>query len=571
MFDWNFSLPQRMRSYPLAGPILRDGRCLIALILFLCPLMWPQLTSASPAPKTEPLTDALGRTTPRGTVLNFLVAGRKGDNEAAGQYLNTRLRGQAAATLAHQLYVVLDRRLPPLLNQLSDRPEGSLSNPLKPNEDFVGTISSTNGNVDIILERVDRGKAGLLWLFSARTLQLIPDLYSETDVPVESLLPDFLNTRFAGIQLYEWLAVCVGMPFFYFIIGLVGRLLGVAVGPVLRWVLRKPALRNPQVLPPPVRFLLLAIVIRLLLSEISLPLLARQIWSGVAAVITTASIVWLLTLLNGGAEHYIRRHLHVENLAGATSMLRLARRVVDLLIIVAGVIQILSHFGVNPAAALAGLGIGGIAVALAAQKTLENVIGGVSLIFGQEVRVGQMVKVGDTTGTLVEIGLRSTLIRTLDRTMLSVPNGQIAAMSLENLSARDKFWFHQIFGLRYGTTCLQTRSVVEGIRTLLKESCQVEPRSFRVSLLRFGPSSMEVEVFAYVFADNSDHFLELQGELLLRIMESVESAGAQIALPSQTIFFAPVSPDGKRFGAELQSAAQGDKQIAERAELTTSA
>ncbi len=194
-----------------------------------------------------------------------------------------------------------------------------------------------------------------------------------------------------------------------------------------------------------------------------------------------------------------------------------------------------------------------------------------ALIFGQEVRVGQMVKVGDTIGTLVEIGLRSTLIRTLDRTMLSVPNGQIATMSLENLSARDKFWCHQIFGLRYGTTCLQTRSVVEGIRTLLKESCHVEPRSFRVSLLRFGPSSMEVEVFAYVFAGNSDNFLELQGELLLRIMETVESVGAQIALPSQTIFFAPVSPDCKRSGTELQSAVPGNKQIAETAELTRSA
>jgi MscS family membrane protein len=149
--------------------------------------------------------DSLGRTTPKGTVLGFLRAARDGDDELAVQYLNTRLNGKAAAVLTHQLFTVLDRGLPPRLNQLSDKPEGSLANPAKPDQELVGTISTDNGKVDILLERVDRGNSGSLWLFSSKTLDAIPDLYEAINaVSVDKVLPDFLvNTRFAGIPLFN--------------------------------------------------------------------------------------------------------------------------------------------------------------------------------------------------------------------------------------------------------------------------------------------------------------------------------------------------------------------------------
>ena len=224
-------------------------------------------------------------------------------------------------------------------------------------------------------------------------------------------------------------------------------------------------------------------------------------------------------------------------------MLRLTRWVVDLLIIFAGVLVTLHYFRVNATAALAGLGVGGIAVALAAQKTLENVIGGVSLIFDRAVRVGDVLKVGDTQGTVADIGLRSTRIRTLDRSLVSVPNGQIANMSLEDLSSRDKFWFHPILALRYGTTSPQMCTVLEGIRSLLGESRHLQPDSVRVRFLRFGPSSLDVEIFAYVLARDWNQFLEIQERLLLRILQSIESSGVQFALPLQTILAAASTSD----------------------------
>jgi MscS family membrane protein len=172
----------------------------------------------------------------------------------------------------------------------------------------------------------------------------------------------------------------------------------------------KVDLPYPEALPKPVRLLLLALVIRWILSNLSLPLLARQVWSNTATVITIAACVWLLIILNSRGEEYVLRRLRSHQLTAAASMLRLFRRVIDLLIVFGGIVVGLHFFGMNAAAALAGLGVGGIAVALAAQKTLENLIGGVSLIFDEAVRVGDSLKVGDISGTVDYIGLRSPLV-----------------------------------------------------------------------------------------------------------------------------------------------------------------
>jgi MscS family membrane protein len=144
-------------------------------------------------------------------------------------------------------------------------------------------------------------------------------------------------------------------------------------------------------------------------------------------------------------------------------------------------------------------------------------------------------------GTVDDIGLRSTRIRTLDRTVVTVPNGQIANLSLESLSARDKFWFHPLLSLRCGTTSAQVQAVLDSVRSLLEGSPHLEPESLRVRFLGFGRSSLDVDVFAYALAGDWNRFLEIQEALLLRIMECIESAGTEIAIPSQTIFMAAAS------------------------------
>ena len=207
----------------------------------------------------------------------------------------------------------------------------------------------------------------------------------------------------------------------------------------------------------------------------------------------------------------------------------------DILAIIIGVLVGLYHFGLNPTAALAGLGVGGIAVALAAQKTLENLIGGTSVILDRVVRVGDRVKIGDAIGTVEDVGLRSTRVRTLDRTIVSVPNGQLANANLENISMRDKFLFNQTLNLHKETTGAQMREFVDSLTNLLAHHPAVERGSFRVSFLRLSAFSLDVEIFAYFFAAGWNHFLEMQAELLLQIMDLLQSTEIHMAVQPQAV------------------------------------
>jgi MscS family membrane protein len=259
-----------------------------------------------------------------------------------------------------------------------------------------------------------------------------------------------VTRRLGGIPLHEWLIIVVGIPLIYLATFLLNRLLGIAAGKALRRLHNKPDLADPEVLFKPVRLLIVALIIYAAKYHVGLTLLARQFCTGLASVTTFASCVWLLILWNGKWETYLRLRLERQNSDGAASMVRLGRRAVDIVVIVAGVLAGLQYFRFNITAALAGLWVGGIAVALAAQKTLENVIGGISIVMDKVIQVGDFIKVGDISGAVEDIGLRSIRLRTNDRSVVSIPNGQIASISLENFS-RDKFWLRHLVGLRYDT------------------------------------------------------------------------------------------------------------------------
>ncbi|HZR58904.1 MAG TPA: mechanosensitive ion channel family protein [Terriglobales bacterium] len=516
--------------------------CLLGFLLSISTLAQapnPTPNTTSDTAQPEAPTDALGRTTPRGTVLGFLSASREGDNERAAQYLNTHETGKAAADLAHQLFVVLDHALPARLDQLSNQPEGSSPYSGDPNHSLVGTISSENGDVKILLDHVNRGKSGPVWLFSRDTLDSVPRLYDEVSaVNPEAVLPEFLiNTQIVRISLFEWLVIFGGIPLFYLLAILLGWLLRGVVRLVAR-LFGKPSLTNGQFPDKPVRLLLLAFIIQWLLSRVHFSLLARQFWSSASNVIIVIACVWLTILAIKPVEKYARKRLRSHNFIEASTLLHLGCRVAEIAIIFVGFLIILRFLGVNATAALAGLGVGGIAVALAAQNTLENLVGGISLLSDDAVRVGDFLEAGGTQGTVENISLRSTRIRTLDRTLVNVPNGELASVSIATLSARDKYAVNPILGLRYGTTSSQMRNILDGIRTLLAQNPLVEADTIRVRFLRFGPSSLDVEVVAYILVRGRDQYLEVQEGLLLKMMECVESAGTQIALPAQAIFLA---------------------------------
>ena len=501
----------------------------------LCTPALAQLTGTSPA-ATPTAKDPLGRSTPRGTVLGFLLAASKRDNEVAAQYLNTRETPQRAATLAGELFVVLNRRLPARLNEISDKPEGTATSLLRPDLYLVGTIDGAN--LDVTLERVERPDAGPIWLFSRATLQEIPRVYEEThQLSVEDIFPAALvNNYLLGIPAYEWLFVFVGLPLAYFLTGLLNRLLVPVVGWVLARFFTRTSQLFKQALPHPIRLLIVAACIRWLLSEVGLSLIARQFWSTLATLIIICACVWLLILFNRRTEQMVRVRSQHRNSSGAASVQRLLRRSIDLVLVFVGFLVILRHFGINPTAALAGLGVGGIAIALAAQKTLENVVGGVTLILDEAVRVGDVLKIGEITGTVDDIGLRSIRIRTLDRTMLVIPNGQLANMNLEIMSCRDKFWFHPTITLRYETTSAQITSITDAVRNLLMSNPHIDKDSVRVRFFQMATFSLNVDVFAYIFAIDWNQFLKIQEDLFHGIMAVAQQVGVEFAFPSQTTY-----------------------------------
>jgi MscS family membrane protein len=352
---------------------------------------------------------------------------------------------------------------------------------------------------------------------------------------LEIILPAWLQRKSFGMSVFGWLFLC-GLPVLYVILSLLNRLLGAGVGYALRNWMKRPLAKNPLVLPHPVRLLIVCVFIFVTITRVSLSLFARQVGSTVGVMILILALIWMVIMINGRVEAYIQKRMERQGRLGSTAILRPARRMADLLAIVVGLMFALHSLGINPSTTLAGLGVGGIAVALAAQKTLENVIGGASLIADDVVRVGDFLKLGDVVGTVEAIGLRSTRVRTMDRTVVTIPNGQMATMTLENYSARDNFWLRHLIGLDYQTHSSTLNTILLEVRTILEKEPRIVSGSVRVRFLRFAESSLEMEVFAYVTARDWSNFLEIQEELLIKIREQITSAGVAIAFPSRTVY-----------------------------------
>jgi MscS family membrane protein len=221
--------------------------------------------------------------------------------------------------------------------------------------------------------------------------------------------------------------------------------------------------------------------------------------------------------------------------AASRSLVPLARRLSKVAVVLAAVVTLLSELGYSVASLVAGLGIGGLAVALAARSTLENLFGAFSIGADQPFREGDFIKIEDVMGTVEAVGLRSTRIRTLDRTLVSLPNGKLADMRVESYSARDRIRLHCVLGVVYGTTAAQMREVLSGLESVLRAHPRIWPDTVVVRFGEFAASSLNIEIMAWFQTTNFDEFRAIREELLLRFMEVVERAGTSFAFPTQTV------------------------------------
>lgn len=226
-------------------------------------------------------------------------------------------------------------------------------------------------------------------------------------------------------------------------------------------------------------------------------------------------------------------------------MIRLAARAAGTLTIVGLIFRVGNDLGIPLYGLVAGAGVGGLGVALAAKTTLENFMGTLNLFADRPVKVGDFCRFGADPspgylriGTIEEIGLRSTRVRGIDRTLTTIPNAEFSNLQIVNLSRRDQMLLLMRIGLRHGTTPDQLRLVLAELRKMLLAHPRVTPDPARARLVAFGEWSIDVEIFAYVATADWNEFLAIQEDVLLRIMDIVSNAGTAIAFPSRTVYHA---------------------------------
>jgi MscS family membrane protein len=253
-------------------------------------------------------------------------------------------------------------------------------------------------------------------------------------------------------------------------------------------------------------------------------------------VIAFAAGGWLIALILTLIGETIIRAQRLRQGGINSQLIRICFRLLTIVVLLYLAIAAAETFGVPVAPLIASLGVGGLAIALAVRPTLENILGGFTLFADKPVRVGDFCLYGDKQGTVEEIGLRSTRIRSLERTVVTVPNAEFSQMQLENFTRRDRMLFRSTLGLRYETTPEQLRYVLAKLRELLIAHPMVSPDPARVRFAGFGAYSLDVEIFAYVLSADYNAYLGIVEDLNLRIMDVVEEAGTGFAFPSQTTY-----------------------------------
>lgn len=411
-------------------------------------------------------------------------------------------------------------------------------------------------DTEIALVRAKTGPQTGQFLFSADTVARANEFYEQVrglpyirHVPLRDLpelvstaggwmipyswirsLPAPLRTPIAGQAGWKWIGLALILSALAIALAITYRMTSLSDGlaPVPRAVVR---LAMPMVLllaMPVVEYLAL---VQLILAE----LVGSAVELAVTGItfIASAWLAWRIAIVVAesivaspryGPEsldaHIVRGGVQLVGFVVAAALLALGANRVGLPLV--GIV--------------AGLGVGGLAVALAAQPTIENLIAGISLVGDKAVRIGEYCKYGDEQGTIEAVGIRSTRIRGDDRTLTNMPNAVLAKMPVVSLTRRDRILIRTVLGLRYESTPEQLRSVLDMIRRLLKEHPRVHPNTARVQFFEFGESSLDIEVFAYVTTTDRVEFLRIQEDILLRVMDVIEQAGTSLAFPSRTLY-----------------------------------
>ncbi len=522
----------------LSGARAWSETVFLILLLFLSPVLAAQDDAISENP------DKTSHSSPRKTVSRLLDAMSSGSVEQLAMYFDTRptseLRGIDTQLVISTFPSLLDQYgslLPSGI--LSNDEEGEEEDGLAPDFERFGKIVVGDDVTELLLERIDLNNQETKWLVSQQTLVDLAAISADTTVPlIERILPTILNEMaWRGIPVGHWLSI----PFIAILSFLTGRLVAFLLQLSISFFTKERTEAKMV-------HILLAMVIPVwMVSSVFIFLWAER-FLGISIVlrqsfsVVTISVLWiaifvflwsLLDRMSSNAELILRK----KNKVAGLSFIIFFRAAAKVLIIFLAVIAVLSSNGVNVTAGLAALGIGGIALALGAQKAIENTLGSLIIVLDQPFRVGDFCKIEDTLGTIERIGLRSTQIRTLADTLVTYPNGALSSEKIENYTLRSKFLLNTVFNLRYETDQKQLNDILAQMRKALKTTPSIAPQGQRVHFTEYGACSLNIEVFAYLYAPDYEVFLEKQEAVLLTLGRIVETNNCGFAFPSQTLYF----------------------------------
>lgn len=497
---------------------------------------------AAEEPVKEVPDDSLGRRTPRGTVSGFLQAVADQNYMRASYYLDLK-RSFRKETERKRIVTVLQRLLdrgnimPYAL--ISNKSTGRTDDDLEPGQDLIGTVTSNGEVINLLVENKEAEGAASLWLFSAETIDAIAVVTVEDALLVDKMLPDVLKeNNIGGVPVGHWLAVLVLIIVAYLLSWSVIALISFLLSRLWRKARTERIAAIIQALSLPLRLYLAVWVFVALSQQVGISIIVRQRFSAITVIIGIIAFLILLWRLADFISTYSQKKMTRRGRVSAISIILFMRRMAKVAIIIFGAIAILGTIGVDVTAGIAALGIGGIALALGAQKTVENFVGSVTLIADQPIRVGDFCKVGDVTGTVEAIGMRSTRIRTGERTIVTIPNGQFSSDQIENFAHRDRFLFNPALEFRLETTPDQLRYLLVELRALLYAHPMVSPDPAKVRFSGITASAYKLDVWAYITAPNFDAYQEAQEDILLHILDIVAQSGTDFAYPSQTLYFA---------------------------------
>jgi MscS family membrane protein len=473
---------------------------------------------------------------PRAALTSFLeLAGEARWTEAA-RFLDAPY-GTDAPELARRLKAVLDHYLPLDPDAASPLSGGRTDDGLLPWTDELGSFRPDDGKPETLRLVRREGDGGARWVFSRATVKHIDTWYDGLpgrwlrDVLPESLLQPGPQ----GLFWWQWVA----FPVLALAAWVVGRLLRWLTVAVIRKVARRTKatwddsiaarLRGPLTLGWALG-LLYALLPWLYLPKTGEAFVRQVLFAGFFVV-----FFWALLRAVVVFGDAIRSSAWGKARPGSAGLVDLLVKSARIVVLVIAVIAVLSQFGYPVASLLAGLGLGGLVLALAAQKTLENLFGSLALGVDQPFRPGDFVRIDDLVGTVESVGLRSTRVRTLDRTLVTIPNGKLADLRIETYASRDRIRLALTLGLARATTALQMREALAGIEAALRAHPKIWTDDLIVRFAKIGDSSLDVDLMAWFQTRDWNEFLAIRQDMLLRFLEAVEKAGTSLAFPTRDV------------------------------------